>query len=109
MTKCVPCDKDLISRLRDFTLNKACKEDAERAITWLMVRLRRHRVSYIYLRGVLQMDSNIPKDVLVRWKTYGFERHPLHHGIWDRLLSGQCYVFGGMTAAAMSISSSLNI
>ena len=45
----------------------------------------RHRfIGYIYL-GVLQMGSNIPKDVLVRWKTYGFEQYSLHRGIWDML------------------------
>ena len=43
----------------------------------------------IYLRGVLQMDSKKPKAVLVRWKTYGFERYSLPRGIWDKLLSGQ--------------------
>jgi len=29
LSKCVPGDKDLICRLRDFTLDKACKEDVE--------------------------------------------------------------------------------
>jgi len=47
-------------------------------------------IGYIYLR-VLQMDSNIPKDILVRWKTYGFERYSWRRRIWGRLLSGQSH------------------
>ena len=39
LSKCVPGDKDLICRLRDFTLDQACKEDVECVIAWLKVSL----------------------------------------------------------------------
>ena len=93
LSKCVPGDKDLVCRLRDFTLDKACKEDVERVIAWFKVRFKviRHSfMGYLYLY-VLQMGSFIPKDVLVRWETYGFEQYSLRRGIWDRLLSGQSH------------------
>ena len=44
---------------------------------------------------VLQMNSNIPKGVLTRRKTYGFERHSLRRGRWNWLLSGQGSCDGG--------------
>ena len=40
LSKCLPGDKDLVCRLRDFTLDKARKEDVERVIAWLEVSLR---------------------------------------------------------------------
>ena len=40
LSRCVPGDKDLICRLRDFTLDRACKEDVEHVIGWLRVSLR---------------------------------------------------------------------
>ena len=40
LSKCVPGDKDLICRLRDFTLDKASKEEVERVIAWLKVSLQ---------------------------------------------------------------------
>ena len=41
LSKCVPGNKDLICRLRDFTLDQACKEDVEHVISWLKVSLQR--------------------------------------------------------------------
>ena len=46
--KCVPGDKDLICRLRDFTLHKARKEDVERVVAWLEVRFHIYR-SWFYV------------------------------------------------------------
>jgi len=51
------------------------------------------------------MDSNIPNDVLIRWKNHGFE--------WYSLLSYEItpvhmvgtYILDGMKTAAMSIFS----
>jgi hypothetical protein len=43
LSKCVPGDKDLICRLRHFTLDQACKEDVERVIAWLEVSLPGYR------------------------------------------------------------------
>ena len=85
LSKCVPGDKDLMCRLRDFTLDKACKEDVERVIAWLKVILQ--SIAYIFtcVLIVSQMDSNRPNDVLVRWRTYGSERYSLPCGIWDWL------------------------
>ena len=40
LSKCVPGDKDLVCRLHDFTLDKACKEDVERVIARLKVGLQ---------------------------------------------------------------------
>ena len=37
LSKCVLGDKNLICRLCDFNLDKACKEDVKRAIAWLKV------------------------------------------------------------------------
>ena len=39
LSECVQGDKDVIRRLRDFTLDKACKKDVERVIAWLGVSL----------------------------------------------------------------------
>jgi len=39
LSKCVLGDKDVISRLRDFNLDLACKKDVERVIAWLKVSL----------------------------------------------------------------------
>jgi len=86
-SKCVPGDQDLICRLRDFTLDKACEEDVERVIAWLKVSFGHIFIGYIYVH-MSQIGSNTPKDVLVRWKTYGFGRYSPHRGIWDLLLSG---------------------
>jgi len=88
LSKCVPGDKDLIYRLRDFTLDNAYKEDVERVIGWLVVSILVIGLSfigYIYLRNVLQMGSHIPKGVLTRWKTYRFRRYSLRRRIWDSL------------------------
>ena len=40
LCKCVPGDKDLICRLRDFTLDNAYEKDVERVIAWLKVSLQ---------------------------------------------------------------------
>jgi len=40
LSKCVPGEQDLICRLRDFSLDKACKDDVERVIAWLEVSLQ---------------------------------------------------------------------
>ena len=40
LSKCVPGDKDLICRLRDFTLDNTWKEDVERVMAWLKVSLQ---------------------------------------------------------------------
>jgi len=106
LSKCVPGNKDLICRLRDFTLNNACKKDVEHVIRWLEVSLQGYHsfISYIHLCGVLQMDSNIPNNVLVRWKTYSVERYPPpHEAAPVQTMAMGTYVFGGiMMAAVMS-------
>ena len=40
LSKCVPGNKDLICRLRNFDLAKARKRDVERVIAWLEVSVR---------------------------------------------------------------------
>jgi len=47
LSKCIPGDKDLTCRLRDFTLDKTRKEDVKRAIAWLVVSLHCY-LSYFY-------------------------------------------------------------
>jgi len=104
--KCVPGDEDLICRLRDFTLDRACKGDVERVIAWLEVGLQDYWfVGYIDLLGVFQMDSNIPRDVLVRWKIYGFQRFSLLSYEAAPVQMVGTYVLGGVKAAAMSVFS----
>ena len=87
LSKCVPGDEDLMCRLRDFKLDLARMEDVERVIAWLKVKSSRIHsfIDYTHLR-VLQMGSE--RDVLVRWKTYGFKRYSLPRGIWDTLFLG---------------------
>ena len=43
LSKCVPGNEDLACRLRDFTLDMACKEDVERVIAWLEASLQGYR------------------------------------------------------------------
>ena len=110
LSRCVPGDQDLICRLRDFTLDKARKQDVERVIAWLKVNLQGYRsyIYWLYLRGVLQMDSNVPKDVLVRWKTYGFERYSLLSyevaPVRTIAVHMYTYIFSAVLLAARSIS-----
>ena len=101
LSKCVPGDKELICRLREFTLDLACKEDVEHVVAWLEVSLQGYHISYIYLHNVLQMDSNIPKDVLVRWRTYGFERY--QYSLSYEITPVQRMVLGGIVMAAFMI------
>ena len=61
-------------------------------------------VDNVYLH-VLQIDSNILKDVLVRWKTYGFERYSLLSYEVALVQTVGTYILGGMKAAAMSVFS----
>ena len=108
LSKCAPGDKDLICQLRDFTLDKACKEDVERVIAWLEVSVFKvighSLISWIYL-CVLQMEPNIPKDILVRWKTYGSEQCPLSYEVApvQTVTMGTCIFCGIMIATVMSL------
>jgi len=43
LSRCVPGDKELICRLRNFALDKAYKEDVERVIAWLEASLQGYR------------------------------------------------------------------
>ena len=43
LSKCVPGDQGLICRIRDFTLDEACKEDVEHVIACLEASLHGYR------------------------------------------------------------------
>jgi len=51
-------------------------------------------IGCIHLYGVSQICSDIPKDVLVRWKTYLCERYPPRVDIWYWWLSGRATYIG---------------